>query len=120
MILKKIATQSNTVDAYVASVPEAARPRFDELRQLVKRLFPEGREVVSYGILGYKIGEKRAKVFVSGWKDHVALYPVPKDKSLQADIVKYQRGKGTLWFPLDEALPIAFLEKVVTALTKNS
>lgn len=105
-----------TVDEYIASVPASALPRFQELRALVTSKLPHAKEVVSYGILGYKVDDKRARVYVSGWKDHVALYPVPRDESLQEEIKKYQKGKGTLWFSLNEPLPKAFIEKVVAAL----
>ncbi len=105
-----------TVDEYIAAVPQSAQARFHELRGLVKNALPQASEVVSYGIIGYKIDQKRARVFVSGWKDHVALYPVPRDESLQAEIQKYQKGKGTLWFSLSEPLPKKLIEKVVAAL----
>lgn len=105
-----------TVDEYIATVPEVALTRFHELRELVKNALPQANEVVSYGIIGYKIDEKRARVFVSGWKDHVALYPVPRDESLQEEVKKYQKGKGTLWFSLSEPLPKKLIEKVVAAL----
>lgn len=105
-----------TVDEYIATIPDSALPRFRELRELVKETIPQANEVVSYGILGYKIDDKRARVFISGWKDHLAVYPVPKDESLQDEIKKYQKGKGTLWFSLNEPLPKAFITKVITAL----
>lgn len=108
-----------TVDQYIANVPQAARPRFDELRQIVKAAVPQGREVLSYGVVGYKIDDKRARVFVSGWKDHVAMYPIPNDKALRPILAPYIKGKGTLWFKLDEPLPKPLIEKVVKALVNQ-
>ncbi len=105
-----------TVEQYIASVPAAARPKFDELRQLVKAEVPQAREVVSYGIIGYKLDDKRARVFVSGWKDHVAIYPVPAGEALHSQLAPYIRGKGTLWFRLDEPLPTPLIQKLVKAL----
>lgn len=105
-----------TVDQYIANVPLAARPKFDELRQLVKDAAPQAKEALSYGIVGYKIDDKRARVFISGWKDHVAMYPVPRDKELQTMLAPYIRGKGTLWFRLDEPLPKSLIKTVVEAL----
>lgn len=105
-----------TVDEYVASVPKAARPKFDELRQLVKSALPNAKEVFSYGIVGYKIDDKRARVYISGWKDHLAIYPVPRGKDLETKLAPYQKGKGTLWFNLDQPLPKALIKTVVEAL----
>ena len=70
---------STSVEEYIQAIPPGAKPKFDKLRLMVKNELPNAKEVVSYGIIGYKIDEKRAKVFISGWKDHVAMYPAPKD-----------------------------------------
>ncbi len=106
-----------TVDEYVAQVPTAARPLFDELRAIVRAELPKAREVVSYGIVGYKIDDKRARVFISGWKDHVAMYPIPKDEKLQEALRPYTKGKGTLWFTLDKKLPVGLIKQTIKALT---
>lgn len=106
-----------TVEEYVARIPDVARPRFDELRALVRDLLPAAREVLSYGIVGYvPEGRKRAFVFVSGWRDHVALYPVPADEALRSELAPFQKGKGTLWFALDAELPADLIRRTVQAL----
>lgn len=108
----------SSVEAYIANVPEAARPNFDALRAYVKELLPDADEVLSYGIIGYKTDKKRAKMFISGFKDHVGIYPVPKDDTLAADLKPYVRGKGTIWFPLDAPLPMDLVRRIVEGLTK--
>lgn len=111
-------SQSNQVAAYVVAVPADVRPLFDQLRTLVKAQLPQAHEVVSYGIIGYKIDDKRARVFISGAKDHVALYPVPDTPRLQADVAPYRKGKGTLWFMVDKPLPKVVIKRVIAALTQ--
>jgi uncharacterized protein YdhG (YjbR/CyaY superfamily) len=106
-----------TVEEYCQQVPAAAKPRFNELRQLVKDTLPKANEVLSYGIIGYKIDEKRPRVFISGWKDHLGVYPVPKDPQLKQQLAPYQKSKGTLWFSIDEPLPKALITQVVQSLT---
>ena len=113
-------TKPSTVDEYVATVPPVARPKFDELRRLVRDTLPQADEVLSYGIVGYKPVTGRARVFVSGWRDHVAMYPIPAQPDLQADLAPYVRGKGTLWFPLDEPLPRSLIVRAVTALAADT
>lgn len=107
-----------SVQDYIDQVPQIARTQFDTLRQLVKTTLPHATEVVSYGIIGYKIDNKRARVFISGWKDHVSVYPVPKDPELQKELAPYIRGKGTLWFALDAPLPKALIKKASLELAK--
>ncbi len=111
--------KQSSVDEYVDRVPAAARPHFDALRDIVRNELPNASEVVSYGIVGYKIDAKRARVFVSGWKDHVAVYPVPKDEALRTELQPYIKGKGTLWFPLDQPLPTELVRRTVVALTSD-
>lgn len=105
------------VAAYIAAVPEAARPRFEELRALVRQTIPDAQEVLSYGVVGYKIDAKRARVFISGFAHHLGLYPVPSAPELTDAIAPYRHGKGTLRFALDEPLPRELIVQVVRALT---
>lgn len=74
---------------------------------------------MSYGIIGYKVDDKRARVFISGWKDHVAVYPIPDDEDLRDDLAPYKKGKGTLWFPLDQPLPLELIKRTVRSLLNN-
>lgn len=106
------------VEEYIARVPEVARPHFDELHSLVRGLLPNANEVLSYGIIGYKIDNKRARVFISGWRDHVAMYPIPKDEALRVELAPFIKGKGTLWFALGSPLPKVLIKKTVRALVK--
>lgn len=106
------------IDAYIASVPDQARAKFDELRTLVRGLLPDATEVVSYGIIGYKIDDKRSRVFISGWKDHLGMYPVPKDEALRAELMPFIKGKGTLWFALNQPLPKVLIKRAVKALVE--
>lgn len=111
------AKEPATVEEYVASVPSAARPVFDRLRSLIQATIPEATEDVTYKMIGYRtVPGKRARVFISGWKDHVGMYPVPKDEVLENKLVPFRKGKGTLWFQLDEELPEDLIREVVLAL----
>lgn len=124
-VLKLILTRSydhllntnsiNDVDKYIANIPASGLDQFIKLRNIVKSIIPDAKEVVSYGIIGYKIDLKRARVFIGGWRDHVSIYPVPKDAGLIKKLYPYIKGKGTLWFSLDEPLP----EKIIIEIVKS-
>lgn len=121
----RIASQSTeetlSVEKYIAQVPAPAKKQFDELRQLVKSQMGSAHEVVSYGIIGYKKDvNKRATIFISGWKDHVAVYPIPKNEKLKQELKPYIKGRGTLWFALDRPLPKQLLKNVVSELQKSA
>lgn len=110
------ARADDPVARYLASVPTQARPKLDELRGLAHEVIPDAVETVSYGILGYRVGRGRAKAYVSGWKDHVALYPVPADADLEAELDRFRHGKGTLWFVLDAPLPRDLIRRTLRSL----
>lgn len=110
---------ASTVEEYLQSVPEQAKPYLEQLRELVKQEVPEANEVVSYGILGYKLsGINRAFVYVSGYAKHVSIHPVPASigGEYTQEMDSHQAGKGTLHFSLDKPLPMELITKVIRAL----
>lgn len=108
-------TIAQSVDSYQMNLPSKAIGHFKKLRQLAQKTLPTAKEVISYAIPAYQLDNVRPFVFISGWKDHVALYPVPKDIKLQDEIKPYIKGKGTLWFSLDKSLPLTLIKKVMLA-----
>lgn len=110
-----MSNKPQSVDEYTQTLPTAARPHFDTLREIAQTMLPEANEVISYAIPAYKTKKGRAICYISGWKDHVSVYPVPKDEKLQTELEPYIKGKGTLWFDLKKPLPTKLIEKVVLA-----
>ncbi len=45
------------------------------------------------------------------------IYPVPGNPELVAELQPYIKGKGTLWFKLDEPLPLELISRVVADLS---
>lgn len=116
---KVIRQKPTTVDEYIDSIPLAARKAFNELRGIVKETIPNAEEVFSYGIVGYKTDSARARVYIAGWKDRVTLYPVPKDALLQEKLKNYIKGKGTVWFCIDNHLPRVLIKQAVLDLVEK-
>lgn len=119
-------SKPTTVEEYLTAVPVLARSTFEQLRMVthstLKTLVGQGviagwEEKLSYGILGYvPAGQRRAFAFISAFKDHVGIYPIPEAPHLDSEIARYKRGKGTLWFPLDEPLPEEFIQQALSVL----
>ncbi|MCW5953023.1 MAG: DUF1801 domain-containing protein [Propionibacteriaceae bacterium] len=108
-----------TVAEYVERVPAASRPLFDEIRALVRAELPDAEEVLSYGLVGYRRGRRRAIVYVGGWNDHVSLYPAPENPELRAELEPLLRGAGTIWLPLTAEPPRALLRRIVQNLAEQ-
>src|SRR5262245_53662434 len=100
------------IDEYVKDFPAATKKMLQQIRTTVKKSAPGAEEVISYGIPAFKLN-KRGLIYFAGWKEHVSLYPVPRDKAFQKEVSGYRTGKGTLQFSLDKPLPIKLITKIV-------
>jgi uncharacterized protein YdhG (YjbR/CyaY superfamily) len=110
-----MAAKFETLDAYLAALPEASVAAVDELRATIRATAPGASEVLSYQIGAFKLDGK-ILIYYAGWAKHVSLYPVPDATAETADgIEKYRAGKGTLQFPLTEPMPLDFVAAVVRA-----
>ncbi|GGF46837.1 hypothetical protein GCM10011519_21050 [Marmoricola endophyticus] len=107
------------VEAYVAALPDATRPRFEQLLALVRECTGDGfTEALRYGVPTLR-REGRNVLHVGGFAAHVAVYPLPDttaDPGLAAAMAPYVAGKGTLRFPHAQPLPEAVVRRVVGAL----
>ncbi len=106
-----------TIDEYISAQPEAVRPVLERVRQTILAAAPpEAGQTISYGIPTVTLDD-RYLVYFAGWKHHISLYPVPDgDESLEAAVAPYRAAKGTLRFPLREAIPYDVITQVVAAL----
>src|SRR4051812_8455940 len=104
----------DSVHAYVAGLPPAVAEVVEELRRRVRAIRPDATEAIRYDIPTFQV-EGRSRVHVAGWSKHVSIYPVPDardDPGLADDLAPYVAGKGTLKFPLGEAIPWAIVDRV--------
>lgn len=109
-----------TVDEYLKNLSKDTRDIVNKVRQTISKTIPEATEVISYGIPCFKLNGQYV-VYVSGWKQHYSIYPLPKsDKNLQKDMEPFIAGKGTLKFPLDKPIPHDLIKRVVIALAKDN
>jgi uncharacterized protein YdhG (YjbR/CyaY superfamily) len=105
-----------TVDDYIDSFPVEVRERLTAVRRITAQVVPDAQEGIGYGIAAVRVAG-RPVFYYSGWKRHIALYPVPDgDAALDRALAPYRAGKGTLRFPLDRPLPEDLVRRVVAAL----
>lgn len=98
-----------SVDAYIAAQPEAARPLLAATREAIRAALPEAEEVISYRIPTYKVGGA-ATIYFAGWKKHYAVYPItPAVLEAVGDAI----GAGKL---VNNTLQLGYGDPVPTAL----
>lgn len=105
----------NTVDDYLATVPQQSRKAFLELRNTVRSAVPrEAEEIISYRIPAFK--HKRVLVWYAAFANHCSLFPTASViEQFKDELKEFPKSKGTIQFPLDKPLPLALIKKIVKA-----
>jgi len=104
------------ISAYLAAQPPRTRVTLRKMRDVIRAAAPDGVEAFSYRIPAVKLDGK-ALVWYAGFTNHTSLYPIGDAirKKLAKDLQGYETSKGTVRFPLDKALPVALVKKLVKA-----
>jgi uncharacterized protein YdhG (YjbR/CyaY superfamily) len=107
------------VDEYIAQAPADLQPRLHELRKTIKAAAPDARERISYGMPYYEY--KGRLVYFQLWKKHIGLYALaaPVLEAHKAELEGYLMPRGTVRLPLDEALPVDLVSRLVRAQVRR-
>ena len=108
-----------TVDDYLAALPEEARATLEKIRKTIKAAAPKATEVISYQIPMYK--HHGMLVGFAAFKDHCSFFPGAKPIATHKDELKaYKTSKGTIRFPIGKPLPATLVKKLVkTRIAEN-
>ena len=104
------------VDKFLAAVPEPQRSTLQELREMLKKILPDGEEKVHYGVPAIQLNGKSIAGY-AGTKKHCSYYPHSGAllEPMAEHLTKYNYSKSTLHFPVDKCLPISLVRKLVKA-----
>ena len=105
---------SDTVDGYLAALPDEQRTALENVRATIKAAAPESAEAISYGIPGYKF-KGRPLIHFGAAKNHCAIYGAAVAESDKEDLEGYDMSKGTIRFSPDKPLPVELVERLVKA-----
>jgi uncharacterized protein YdhG (YjbR/CyaY superfamily) len=103
-----------SVDEYIGSFPDEVQVILREIRARIHRAVPGAGEKLSYGIATFTLDD-RYFIYVAGWKQHIAVYPIPPlDERLELEVAPYRAAKSTLRFPLRKPIPYDLIERLAT------
>ena len=104
-----------TVEAYLARVPEPARTTLEKMRTMIRAAAPkEAEETISYGLPAFRY--KGALVAYGAFEKHCSFFPMTSAmEAFAKDLAKYETSKGTIRFALDKPLPAALVKRIVKA-----
>src|SRR5687767_1960810 len=112
--MKKVkpGTTPQTVEDYLAALPEEAQATLQKIRKAIKAAAPRATEGISYQMPMYK--QHGMLVGFAAFKNHCSLFPGTEPLGILKDDLKaYETSKGTIRFPIGKPLPAALVKKIV-------
>jgi uncharacterized protein YdhG (YjbR/CyaY superfamily) len=105
---------ANSVDEYLARVPEPARGTLKKIRAMIRSVVPaDASEAISYGIPSFKY--KGWLVGYAAFANHCSFFPGALPRKFADELKRFPTSKGTIRFPVDKPLPAALVKKLVRA-----
>ena len=110
----RVVAKHETVDAYMASLPEDRRGPMEELRRAIWTAAPDATEVIAYNMPAFRL-EGRFLVSYEAFKRHYSLFPWSDAmlEELGDRLRPYAVGKGTIRFPAGEPIPMDLVTRIV-------
>jgi uncharacterized protein YdhG (YjbR/CyaY superfamily) len=111
----KKSAQAETIDDYLAAVPQDVRAALAKLRKTIKAAAPKATEVISYQIPAFK--HHGLLVGFAASTNHCTFHimSVEVTRKHAADLKGYKLGKASIRFAPNEPLPAALVTKLVKA-----
>jgi uncharacterized protein YdhG (YjbR/CyaY superfamily) len=116
--------ESNTlpptsIDEFIAQFPLETQVLLQKIRAVIHEATPEASEVIAYGIPTFVLHGNL--VHFSAYKNHIGFYPAPSGiEQFKEALAKYQKGKGTIQFPIDQPIPYDLVREVTLFRAKEN
>jgi uncharacterized protein YdhG (YjbR/CyaY superfamily) len=111
--------KAKSIDEYISSFPSETQSLLEQIRRTINEAAPDAIEIISYAMPAFYLNGNL--VFFAGYKNHIGFYPSSSGiKAFQKEISKYKNSKGAVQFPLDKALPLSLIKKIVKFRAKEN
>lgn len=103
---------TKNIDAYIQVFSPEVQKTLQKIRETIHQAAPEATEAIKYALPTFILNGNL--IHFGAYKTHIGVYPIPSGTpAFEKEIKKYQTGKGTLTFPLDQPFPFDLLTQVV-------
>lgn len=103
---------AKNIDEYIAYFSTDIQKQLQSIRKLIAKNSPGATEKISYGIPTFALHGNL--VHFAAYQDHLGFYPGSSAIIHFAKELKtYDTAKGTIRLPLDQAIPIKLLTKII-------
>lgn len=108
------------IEKYIKKFPPEAKKKVLQLREIIQKAAPKTTEEVEHGAIAVKSKEEYI-VWYSCSRRKVSLFPKATTiEKFKEDLKDYKITKGTIEFPLEEALPVDLISKIVKYRIKET
>ena len=104
-----------TVDDYLAAVPEDSRKALERLRKTIRAAAPKATEVISYQIPAYK--QHGLLVGFAASREHLTFHLMSTSlmRARDDELKDYNTGKASIQFQAGKPLPASLVTRLVKA-----
>lgn len=100
------------IDDYIAIQTPEVQILLEQMRQTIKKAAPEAEELISYNMPAFKY--HGMLVYFAAYKNHIGFYATPTGHSqFKEELSVYKQGKGSVQFPLNQALSLELISRIV-------
>ena len=109
-------TDGEMIHRYFAAQSPRARVALKKMRETILAVAPDAVEGFSYRMPAVRLDGK-VLVWYAGFTNHTSLFPIGDAirRKYAAELKGFETSKGTVRFPLDKALPVALVKRLVKA-----
>lgn len=107
------------IDSYIATFPKDVQVILEQIRNAIQTSAPKAEEVISYNMPAFKY--YGVLVYFAAYKNHIGFYSLPSGHAaFKKELSIYKQGKGSVQFPLENAMPLALIKKMVKFRVKEN
>jgi uncharacterized protein YdhG (YjbR/CyaY superfamily) len=105
-------TKPGNIDEYIAAFPAEVQAVLEQVRATIRAAVPSAEETIRYAIPTFRLHNTNL-VHFAAFKRHVGFYPTPTGSEVfKKELAGYKTGKGSVQFPLDQAMPLDLIGKI--------
>lgn len=112
-------TTFKDIDTYISLQPKEVQATLQKIRETISKAAPEAGETINYGIPTFTLNGNL--VHFAAFKNHIGFYPTPSGiAAFKKELSVYEGAKGSVQFPLDKAMPLSLITKMVKYRVKEN
>lgn len=114
--MKKI----NSIDEYMAELPEEKRAILEKIRAIVRNAAPEAAETISYGMPAFD--HHGHLIAFAAFRNHYSIFPLNGTfiSGHKKELEPFATTKGSIHFSYDRPLPQKLIRKIIAEKIKEN